>query len=227
MAMPRVTEPELMLDPEQALAYAQADFSASNEAFVERFDALTGGSWPAGALVLDLGCGPADIPVRLVLRHPAMEIHAVDGSVAMLELARQRLQLEPAVSGRIVLVYGTLPLSMLPATGYEAVISNSLLHHLHAPDTLWQAVKRFARPGAPVLVMDLFRPDSEAQIEAIIERYAAGEPDVLRTDFRNSLRAAFTPGEVSAQLAHAGLALDVARISDRHLLVSGRLPPDG
>jgi hypothetical protein len=53
-------------------------------------------------------------------------------------------------------------------------------------------------PGAPVLVMDLMRPASPAAAEALVEQYAAGEPEVLRRDFYNSLLAAFEPGEVRA-----------------------------
>ena len=35
--MPRVLEPELMDDPEQAQAYAAADFAEENQGFVDRF----------------------------------------------------------------------------------------------------------------------------------------------------------------------------------------------
>ena len=35
--MERIPEPELMDDPEQARAYASADFSEPHQAFVERF----------------------------------------------------------------------------------------------------------------------------------------------------------------------------------------------
>src|SRR5881397_1651180 len=66
--MPRVLEPELMNDPEQALAYAKADFEEENQGFVNRFRTyypdLTEGH------VLDLGCGPADIPIRFVRALP-------------------------------------------------------------------------------------------------------------------------------------------------------------
>ena len=37
--MERVLEPELMDDPAQALAYAQADFDDSNSLFIELFEA--------------------------------------------------------------------------------------------------------------------------------------------------------------------------------------------
>src|SRR5260370_892767 len=60
--MNRVLEPELMTDPEQAEAYAAADFAAVNQGFVDRFRALLSGL--ARGLVGDLGCGPAVFPIR-------------------------------------------------------------------------------------------------------------------------------------------------------------------
>ena len=54
----------------------------------------------------------------------------------------------------------------------------------------------------------------------------AGEPEVLRLDFLASLCAAFEPDEIRAQLrAHDLDGCSVRTVSDRHLLVTGRLPP--
>ena len=72
--------------------------------------------------------------------------------------------------------------------------------------------------------MDLMRPDDEHKARGIVERHAAGEPDVLREDFYHSLCAAFTPAEVRNQLDAAGLThFAVEPISDRHMLVYGVL----
>jgi hypothetical protein len=55
--------------------------------------------------------------------------------------------------------------------------------------------------------------------------YAAGEPEVLRRDFYNSLLAAFTIEEIQVQLTGAGLSGLAARsVSDRHVVISGRMP---
>jgi SAM-dependent methyltransferase len=113
----------------------------------------------------------------------------------------------------------------LPLAGYDAVVSNSLLHHLHDPAVFWAAVREAGVPGAGVLVMDLFRPPSQAAAQAIVDQYAANEPEVLRADFFASLCAAFEPDEIRGQLRACGLAgLQVRTVSDRHLLVTGRLP---
>lgn len=221
--MQRIPEPELMDEAEQARAYAEADFSEPNTNFVAAFER----EFPqleAGA-VLDLGCGPGDIVLRLATRHPGLVVHGIDGSAAMLKYAAQRLHESPALGGRVQFVEGVLPGASLPLDAYDAVISNSLLHHLHEPLGFWRAVREAGAPGAAVLVMDLFRPPSTAAAHAIVERHAGSEPEILRQDYFASLCAAFEPREVRAQLDACGLAgLDVRLVSDRHLLVAGRLP---
>jgi hypothetical protein len=79
------------------------------------------------------------------------------------------------------------------------------------------------RRGAAVYVMDLIRPDTPETARGIVEAVAGNEAAILREDFFNSLRAAFTIEEVTGQLRAAGLGhLDVTRSGDRHLLVRGR-----
>ena len=222
--MQRILEPELMDEAEQARAYALADFAEPNERFVGYFEAYCGGL--TAGTVLDLGCGPGDIVLRLATRHPDLVVHGLDGSAAMLHFASERLHETPALSGRVQFVEGVLPGATLPLPGYDAVISNSLLHHLHEPRLFWDAVREAGKPGAAVLVMDLYRPPSEQAARAIVEQYAGGEPEVLKRDFFASLCAAFEPDEIRAQLRDGGLdTLDIRTVSDRHVLVTGRLPP--
>lgn len=220
--MERVTEPELMDDEAQALAYAEADFEEPNSRFVEMF-AARAGRLPAGAAVLDLGCGPGDITVRIARDHPGVHVHGLDGSAAMLAFGHRALASQPALAGRVRFLEGLVPGAELPRQRYEAIVSNSLLHHLHDPSGLWDTVRRRAAPGAPVLVMDLMRPAGAKEAQALVEQYAGDEPEVLKRDFYNSLLAAFEPGEVREQLVAAGLAgFEVEEASDRHLVVWGR-----
>lgn len=219
--MQRVPEPELMDDEAQAHAYAEADFSEPNRHFAALFAEHVGPAF-AGRLC-DLGCGPAEIPLLLAEAHPEAQVIAVDGSAEMLAAGQARYAQRPAW-GRVQLVEALMPVTALPGGPFDAVISNSLLHHLHQPEALWASVRALGRPGTTVLVMDLFRPPTPEAAQAIVDRYADGAPEVLRVDFYNSLLAAFEPDEVRAQLAAAGLGgLVVSTISDRHLLVTGRL----
>jgi trans-aconitate methyltransferase len=221
--MQRTPEPELMDESEQARAYANADFAEPNERFVACFAAefptLQRGS------VLDLGCGPGDIVMRLAQRFPELTVHGLDGSHAMLRFGETRLAQLPQLRSRVRFIAGVLPGAPLPLPRYDAIVSNSLLHHLHDPQVLWRSVLAAGAPGAAVLVMDLYRPESHGLAQEIVETYSGDEPEVLKRDFFNSLCAAFEPDEVREQLVASGLGgLTVKTVSDRHLLVSGRLP---
>lgn len=220
--MERIVEPELMDDPVQARAYAAADFDAPHGALMEQLRACFPDFEPTGS-VLDLGCGPADITMRLARLYPRAPIHGLDGAPAMLDAARRRIAREK-LQNRITLFEGLLPGVRLPVDTYAMVVSNSLLHHLHDPAVLWDSVTRYAAPGAPVFIADLMRPDSEARWQALTEQYSVDEPEILRRDFRHSLAAAFRVDEVRAQLDSAGLAqFTVQAVSDRHLIAWGRL----
>lgn len=208
-----------MDDPSQANAYAAADFAEVNQSFVDRFVALCGQI--GDARIVDLGCGPGDIALRLAAALPSVHVTAVDGASSMLALARADAN-QRGLADRVRWVHARLP-GALPDEQFDAVISNSLLHHLPDPDVLWAEVAALAAAGAPVLVVDLMRPTDPEFARELVDTYAAGEPEVLRTDFYNSLLAAFTPDEVQAQLDARGLALEIEIISDRHLAISGRL----
>ena len=219
--MERIPEPELMTEDEQARAYAQADFEEAHSRFIALFQE----TFPEAkeGTAVDLGCGPGDITFRFARAHPRMTVHGVDGSEAMLYYGLAVLAEEQDLAQRVQLIRGFLPGAKLPRPVYDVVISNSLLHHLHFPDVLWETVRRLAAPGAPVFVMDLVRPDSVSEAERLVQMYAAGEPEVLRRDFYNSLLAAFSLEEIEKQLERAQLShLEMKAASDRHVLIAGR-----
>jgi SAM-dependent methyltransferase len=218
--MKRVPEPELMDDPEQAQAYAHADFSEPHQAFVEHFRRCLPDHEPRR--VLDLGCGPADISIRFACAYPACTVTGIDGAQAMLSLGCTAIE-AAGLSARIRLLRLHLPASLPAAEGFDTVISNSLLHHLTEPAVLWQTLKQIG--GAGVFIMDLLRPDSEQSAQALVEQYAGDEPAILRNDFYHSLLAAYRPEEIRGQLQVAGLdhCLLTEVASDRHLLIWGKL----
>jgi len=53
---------------------------------------------------------------------------------------------------------------------------NDLLHHLHDPAVLWQAVGMWVGPGALVVVSDLCRPPNPEALQELVERHAADAP---------------------------------------------------
>lgn len=218
--MNRIPEPELMDSTSQVEAYAAADFAEGNQAFAERVVRALDGQ-TAGHLV-DLGCGPGDICRRLAAGLPRWRIDGLDAGPNMLRIAERDTCTTPFAE-RIRYHLTRLPDASLAARSYDAVLSNSLLHHLPDPMALWRTVRQVAAPGALVQVMDLDRPASTDAAQALVDTYAADEPEVLREDFYNSLCAAWTADEVAEQLSEAGLDLVVDRVSDRHWMVHGRL----
>lgn len=216
--MERILEPELMEDDAQVLAYARADFAEENQGFVDRFREY----FPdfSDGHVLDLGCGPGDIPIRLARALPACRVTGVDASAPMIRLAEEAVT-QAGLSARVSFRRERFQ-DIAGASRADAAISNSLLHHVPNPLQFWNRLRQLVKPGSPVLVMDLLRPDSPEAAQAIVDQYAASEPDILRRDFYNSLLAAFTEDEIGAQLAQMNLSrLLIDVIDDRHWVVGG------
>ena len=211
----RTPEPDLMNDIAQAEAYAATDFSEPHDAFValftERFPDFNGGR------ILDLGCGTADVIIRFANTYPSTDITGVDGALAMLDIGRKEIE-RAGLSDRIKLNECMLPDTEMTGQKYDAIISNSLLHHLKNPIVLWEMIKRYAKENAPVFVMDLMRPESKDKARDLLGLHASGAPEILQEDFYNSLLASYTIDEVKEQLSRTGLELSVESVSDRHLI---------
>jgi 2-polyprenyl-3-methyl-5-hydroxy-6-metoxy-1,4-benzoquinol methylase len=216
--MKRVLEPEVMDDPEQVLAYAQADFEEENQGFVDQFFTL----YPdlQNPHIVDLGCGPGDIPLRVARRHPTCSVTGIDASQPMITYAEQAVK-KAGFHDRVqFLCQRFQDVNLSPPA--DAMISNSLVHHVPNPLRFWYCLKTLLKPGSPILVMDLLRPESPEAAKAIVDAQAAGEPERLRQDFFHSLLAAFTEDEVAAHLAELNFSrLQVDVPDDRHWIVFG------
>ncbi|MCT0207640.1 class I SAM-dependent methyltransferase [Synechococcus sp. CS-1332] len=224
--MERICEPELMEDVLQAEAYAAADFSRGDRAVLERIEALLGPRGEGdgeGMSFVDLGCGPGNISFLLAGRWPGASVLGLDGSAAMLAIAERRQHGDPTAMRRLRFRQLVLPSPQLQGP-CSAVVSNSLLHHLHEPGVFWRSVRQLSAPGTQLYVRDLRRPATLAELEALVCRHAASAPEVLRRDYAHSLRAAFTRADVMGQLKAAGLdGLEVQEVEDRYLEIHGRL----
>ncbi len=216
--MQRIPELELMSDEEQVIAYANADFEEPHNQFIELLKDSVGHSLPESGIAVDLGCGATDISIRFAKAFPGYRVDAIDASAAMLAEGRKVLS-GANLEQRISLNQAYLQESTLAHKDYSIVICNAMLHHLHDPMVLWNLITT-AKNEPVVFVMDLMRPESDEQVYKLVEEYAGNEPLVLKRDFRNSLKAAFTPDEVADQLSDAGLdGFTVSVVSDRHFTV--------
>lgn len=208
--------------PQEAAAYAKADFHDVNKAFVERLLQLAKTDQQAQAV--DLGTGPAEIPILVAQARPAWRITAVDAGPIMLEHAKAAVKAAGGLGGRVELRQCDATDTQLPVASFDVVFSNSLLHHVSDPLKLWQEVARIAKPGAVVLLRDLARPRTTTYAREIVHRYATTASRLLKDEYYRSLLAAYTAGEVRQQLQQANLTqLKVEMVTDRHLDVLGRL----
>jgi trans-aconitate methyltransferase len=176
--------------------------------------------------ILDLGCGPADITMRFAEQYPQAKVIGLDGADAMLEIAGKEILQHSSLANRVDIRKWHIGRQENPlgSEGFHAVVSNSLVHHMHDPLGLWRAIRACAAPGSAVLVMDLIRPQSRIEAENIVEKYAGKEPELLRNDFLNSLLAAYRSAEIMAQLVSANMELlQIEIVSDRHFIVFGSI----
>jgi len=222
MALARQPEPDLMDDPAQVDAYASADWSEAHDRLMRQIVEFFPRESMKG-LFLNLGCGPGDDTFRFLRDFPQTRVIAIDGARRMIDRAKKDLQARfPEFSERVDFHLAYIPSPDIPVNDYAGIISNSLLHHLHDPDLMWAAVREHAHPGSRIFIADLRRPTSLEAVDALVDRYAAGAPPVLREDFGNSLRAAYTIEEVQDQLHRVDLEnLAVKAVGDRHLIVAG------
>jgi ubiquinone/menaquinone biosynthesis C-methylase UbiE len=217
--MKRIIEPELMRDKQQAAAYANANFEEPHNHFVELLSLSMGENFPEFGNVIDLGTGAADIAIRFASNYPCFEVDAIDGSCAMIAEGKKALD-KVRLNDRINLIHSSIQDITLAEKEYAIVFSNSLLHHLHDPMALWELIKN-AKGNPLVFIMDLMRPKNIQKIDELVHKYAGNEPEILQKDFKNSLKAAFTPEEVVLQLQDIGLdRLKVTVVSDRHIVVN-------
>jgi ubiquinone/menaquinone biosynthesis C-methylase UbiE len=218
MSLPRVLEPEVMSTAEEAGEYDEMDFSATDLCFAERAAQLARGASGPVNLIADLGSGNAKIPLAMFPLLPAsIRICAVEMSQEMLAVAARNRTRDCVSPGRLHLV--TADAKQIPfATRMVGMItSNSLVHHIPDPRAVFLEIARIAVPGAPILIRDLVRPETQKVLESLLEAHAARWSPLQRTLFSDSLHAALTLEEVRALLVECGLSdVKVTQVSDRH-----------
>ena len=213
--MKRVPEPDLMEKKEQAYAYANADFSSSNELFLEKLFEFC--SITDETKILDVGCGDGEIPIE-IYKKTKSKITVLDGSSAMLNEFLKKMSANNI--NDIKIIQRRYEDTHLSEQSFDILISNSVLHHVKSPKQFWEKSFNLVRQQGQIVLMDLFRPSNEHELLTILDKYG-GNNLVLLNDFENSLRAAYTPYEVEGQLSSfPSISSSVKAISDRHLFVT-------
>ncbi|MCA9153215.1 MAG: class I SAM-dependent methyltransferase [Planctomycetales bacterium] len=212
MTLARQLEPEVMDTPEEAREYDEMDHSAVNQAFVA--DMLSS-DFVVGD-VLDLGTGTARIPIELCRRCEDCRVMAVDLSAYMLDLAMYNLEVA-GLTHRIELQQIDSKDMPFADNMFDTVMSNSIIHHIADPSSVFYEAIRVTKPGGRLFFRDLARPTDQDELRRLVDLYAGSESDHARQLFEQSLHAALTVGEVRALLAPLGYAAATVQMtSDRH-----------
>ncbi|HLQ53762.1 MAG TPA: class I SAM-dependent methyltransferase [Streptosporangiaceae bacterium] len=135
------------------------------ERFTALIDAVEDGTGIPDPLVLDLGCGPGSLAVRLLDRLPAATVVGVDADPLLLTLGRI------AWPGHAGLRFAEIDLrtaGWAAALGLErqadAAVSTTALHWLHPPAlaAMYAELGTVLRPGGLLLNGDHFAEDDKA-----------------------------------------------------------------
>ena len=231
--MKRITEPELMENPDQVKAYANANFSESDSMVInglEKYMQKLGKSLNKSNLILDVACGPGNISERLAKNWPFVKVLGIDGSRQMLAKAKKNLNANIRKNFLSNLNYELIDINSI-AIGEKSfpfqadvLVSNSALHHFHFPNRFWNALKMLGNKNCIHIHRDLRRPISSQAVFEIQEQYLPNSPEILKKDFLASLRASFTVDEVKQQLVNAGLSkLDVFQVDEIYLEIIGSI----
>ena len=220
--LPRVLEAEVMDRPEEAREYDAMDHSTVNARFVADFLEFHGPG--RGGEILDVGTGPARIPIALCRADRKFRILGVDLAGPMLDLARRNAS-EAELTDRIRFARGDAKQLPFPDGRFEAVLSNTIVHHIPDPTFALAEMARLVAPSGTLMIRDLARPADDEAVRALVALHTANEPVAARHMFRDSLVASLTIDEVKATVRALGLPEDgVAMTSDRHWTWTWRRP---
>ena len=179
------------------------------ERFTVLIDAVEAGAGRDDPLVLDLGCGPGSLAVRLLDRMPAARVVAIDTDPLLLALGRA------AYGGRSGLRFVDLDLrepGWAPALGLDraadAAVSTTALHWLDGAQlgAMYAELATVLRPGGLMLDGDHLKEDEAAVPalarlgDAVSERAARrrlGGPPEHREDWKAWWEAATADPELA------------------------------
>ena len=218
----RVLEPEVMDKPAEARDYDAMDFAEVNGRFVA--DCIAAHGAGQGGEILDVGTGPARIAITLCRADREFRVLGIDLAGPMLDLARRNVA-DAGLTDRIRFARGDAKSLPFPDGRFEAVISNTIVHHIPDPAPALAEMVRLVADGGTLFVRDLVRPVDAASVEALVEQHTAGEPLAAQALFRDSLHAGLTLDEIRAIITGLGLDPSGVRLtSDRHWTWTWRKP---
>ena len=210
----RILEPEVMDDEIEAEEYDRMDFTDVNTDFALLASKLLDKQDPV--TVLDIGTGTARIPIILSQLRPQWQIIGVDLASSMLQVGQKNIQ-EAGKSEQISLQLIDGKKMPYEDNSFDLVMTNSLVHHIPNPLDLFLEIDRVVKADGSILIRDLLRPNSIAEIEQIVSEANLDYNPRQKKLFYDSLHAALTLTEIKDLVDKVGwTTAQVYQSSSRH-----------
>jgi ubiquinone/menaquinone biosynthesis C-methylase UbiE len=109
---------------------------------------------PAGARVLDVGCGPGRLAIQLAREH-GLAVVGIDLDPAMIERARAHARQFDDEQMRPTFVVGDAAAMPFPDGSFDVVVSTMSMHHWDDPAAGGREIDRVLRPDGRALIWEL------------------------------------------------------------------------
>jgi ubiquinone/menaquinone biosynthesis C-methylase UbiE len=117
---------------------------------------------PANAAVLDVGCGPAEVLVKLATLSSTLRLTGVDIDAPMIDRARRKAA-RAGVAPTFVVDAAALPFQ---DGTFDLVVSSFAVHHWPDPHAGLAEMLRVLKPGGTAIIWDVASPMAMAEAHA-------------------------------------------------------------
>jgi len=204
LTLPRTPEPEVMESAEEAEVYASAAAERYLDAIDNTLVDMIARLGATSGRLLDVGCGPGNIALKLARRFPQMWVVGVDYAASMV-LAASAAASAQGLSARAEFFLGDAKNLPFRDASFDWVLSNSVLHHLYDPMALLNEMGRVVKPRGVALLRDLRRPGRLA-FPLHVRWYGRHYSGLMKTLYTDSVRAAYTGEELARMLRDSRLS---------------------
>lgn len=161
---------------------------------------------PKSGIVLDVGCGPGQIPLKIVENNPSLNVIGLDLSNRMVDIANEIAKNSPYPNNLSYMVGDASKMSF-DDDSLDGVISHFFVEHLPNEEKVidvFNEIQRVVKPNGMIYVEDIVRPPSEELLQIYLDRATYDSNDVMK-NYEDSLRAAFSHGEWSEMLNRSNI----------------------
>ena len=163
------------------------------------------GALPAGATVLDVGTGTADLALAVARRWPGVRVLGVDPSPEMLALGEAKVA-RAGLAGRVGLVRGDALALPCPDGSCAAVVSAFTLRNVADLSRALGEMRRAVAPGGAVLCLELSQPRAPGFRPLFRFYFTRLVPILGALIARNRAAYTYLPQSVDVFLSPEGLA---------------------